>query len=476
MHRTKIVATLGPATSTPESISALLDAGMNIARLNFSHGSAEDHRRSVALVRQAAAERGCPVGILQDLQGPKMRTGPLLDDKPLPLVAGHSLTITTDPVVGSEGLISTDYQHLPADVSPGDEILMSDGLLALKVTACDERSVRTTVVRGGMLRSRQGINLPGVRVSSPSVTEKDLEDLALGTELGVDYVAISFVRQAADVQRVRQALAAAGANTPIIAKLERPEALEDLDAIIAAADGLMVARGDLGVEMAPELVPGLQKQIIHAANRAGKPVITATQMLESMVGSPQPTRAEVSDVANAILDGSDAIMLSGETAIGKYPVRAVEMMHRIAEAVEEQAIRQAEAAIGYPLNEWSSIPEGIAAAVSALVRTLPVGAICVVTRSGDTARLVSRYRPAQPILAFTPVESTYRRLCLLWGVTPILTEYAHTEQRYYEQIRRILLDNQYVQPNAKVVITGGHPVTTGGPTNMINVISLDALG
>jgi pyruvate kinase len=281
------------------------------------------------------------------------------------------------------------------------------------------------------------------------------------------------VRRAADVVQVKEALERQGADTPVIAKLERPEALDDLDALLAVADGLMVARGDLGVEIAPERVPGIQKSIIQAANRAGKPVITATQMLESMIVSPQATRAEVSDVANAILDGSDAVMLSGETAIGKYPIRAVEMMARIAGAVEAQAIAEAQAALGYPLDELSSIPQGIAAAVSALVRTLPLTAICVVTRTGSTARLVSRYRPDLPILAFTPLQSTYRQLCLLWGVTPIKTEFVNTEEDFDRQVRGIVLERGYAHAADRIVVTGGYPVATGGPTNMIRVLPLE---
>lgn len=473
MRRTKIVATIGPATSSPERIRQLLAAGMDVARVNFSHGTYEDHQRTVERVRSAAKDAGRPIAILQDLQGPKMRTGPLQGGQPVHLVSGQELTITTEPVPGDARRISTDYPHLPQDVSVGDRILVSDGLIELRVLETTESDVRTAIVYGGTLRQRQGINLPGVHVSSPSVTDKDLADLAFGVDLGVDYVAISFVRRAEDVLRVKEALEQAGADTPVIAKLERPEALDHLEAILAAADGLMVARGDLGVEIAPERVPGLQKQIIQAANRAGKPVITATQMLESMITSPQPTRAEVSDVANAILDGSDAVMLSGETAIGQHPIHAVEMMARIAEAVEEQAIAEAQATIGYPLDEFSSVPQGIAAAVSALVRTLPMKAICVMTRTGTTARLVSRYRPDLPILGFTPVEATYRRLCLLWGVTPLRTEFAHTEEAYFQQVRTILLEQGHARQEDKVVVTGGHPFTTGGPTNMIRVLGLD---
>jgi pyruvate kinase len=473
MRRTKIVATIGPATSSPERISAMIAAGMNVARLNFSHGSYDDHTRTRDMVRATAGQAGQPVAILQDLQGPKMRTGRLINDQPVELDQGSRLTITTDDIAGDATRISTDYPFLPRDVSPGDRILISDGLIELRVLKTTETEVLTEVIFAGALRPRQGINLPGVHVSMPSVTDKDLRDLAFGVGLGVDYVALSFVRRAADVVQVREALEREGADTPVIAKLERPEALDDLDAILAVADGLMVARGDLGVEIAPERVPGIQKSIIQAANRAGKPVITATQMLESMIASPQPTRAEVSDVANAILDGSDAVMLSGETAIGKYPIRAVEMMARIAGAVEEQALAEAQAALGYPLDELSSIPQGIAAAVSALVRTLPLTAICVVTRTGSTARLVSRYRPGLPILAFTPLESTYRQLSLLWGVIPIKSEFVNTEEAFDRQVRAIVLERGYARPTDRIVVTGGYPVTTGGPTNMIRVLPLE---
>ncbi|MHB1319087.1 MAG: pyruvate kinase [Anaerolineae bacterium] len=473
MRRTKIVATIGPATASHEQIAAMIAAGMNVARLNFSHGSYDDHRRTCDLVRAAADQADQPVAILQDLQGPKMRTGRLIDGQPVELEQGARLEITTDDIAGDARRISTDYPHLPRDVSPGDHILVSDGLIELRVLKTTDTGVLTEVVYGGILRPRQGVNLPGVTISMPSVTAKDLNDLEFGVGLGVDYVALSFVRHASDVVQAKEALARADATTPVIAKLERPEALDELDAILAVADGLMVARGDLGVEIAPERVPGIQKTVIRAANRAGKPVITATQMLESMISSPQPTRAEVSDVANAILDGSDAVMLSGETAIGKYPIRAIQMMVRIAAAVEEQAISGAQAALGYPLDELSSIPQGIAAAVSALVRTLPLTAICVVTRTGSTARLVSRYRPALPILAFTPLESTYRQLSLLWGVIPIKTEFVRTEQAFDRQVRTMLLERGYAQPSDRVVVTGGYPVDPGGPTNMIRVLPLE---
>ncbi len=472
MRRTKIIATIGPATETPERIRDLIGAGMNVARLNFSHGTHQDHARYIHLVRQQAQELGQPVGLLQDLQGPKIRTGPLRGGQPVQLVDGQRLVITTEPIEGDAQRISTNYIHLPHDVAPGDRILLSDGLIELRVIETSETEAVCMVIHGNELRPRQGINLPGVHISSPSVTLKDREDLAFGLAQGVDYVAISFVRQPADVLQVKEAIRAQGVDTPVIAKLEKAEAVEALDDILRVADGIMVARGDMAVEISPEQVPVLQKEIIGAANRLGVPVITATQMLESMIEVPQPTRAEVSDVANAVLDGSDAVMLSGETAIGKYPIQAVRMMARIAETVEESAISRQQQAQQYLFDALSSVPQGIAAAVSALARTLPMTALCVVTRSGNTAQLVSRYRPHLPILGFTPLEGTYQRLSLLWGVTPILTDFAHTEEEYYAMVESVLLQQGYAQAGDKVVITGGHPITRSGPTNFLKVLTL----
>ncbi len=338
-RRTKIVATLGPATDTPEALRALIGAGMDVARLNLSHSTHAEHARRVAMVRAEAAQAGRSVGILMDLQGPKIRTGSLVGDQPVELRAGQRITITTAPVEGTAERVSTTYEALPHDVQPGDRVLVSDGLIELRVLEASGAEVACEVVYGGTLRAHQGINLPGVQVSASSLTPKDAEDLRFGLCQGVDYVALSFVRQPSDVVSLKDLIASLGANTPVISKQEKPEALDHLDGILAVSDGVMVARGDLGVEMPPERVPAAQKSIIRAANRAAIPVITATQMLESMITSPQPTRAEVSDVANAILDGSDAVMLSGETAIGRYPLRAVEFMARIAADIEACAAR-----------------------------------------------------------------------------------------------------------------------------------------
>jgi pyruvate kinase len=471
-RRTKIVATLGPATDTPEALRALIGAGMDVARLNFSHGTHAEHARRVAMVRAEAARACRSVGILMDLQGPKIRTGPLVGDQPVELRTGQRITITTAPVEGTAERVSTTYEALPHDVHAGDRVLVSDGLIELRVLEASGSEVACEVVYGGTLRAHQGINLPGVQVSASSLTPKDAEDLRFGLSEGVDYVALSFVRQPSDVVSLKDLIASLGANTPVISKLEKPEALDHLDGILAVSDGVMVARGDLGVEMPPERVPAAQKSIIRAANRAAIPVITATQMLESMITSPQPTRAEVSDVANAILDGSDAVMLSGETAIGRYPLRAVEFMARIAADIEACAARDRE--LRPPTDEQfaqaRSIPQAVGAAVGAIGRALPVRALCVVTRTGSSARLVSHYRPAAPILAFTPAAETYQRLSLLWGVQPIRTAFVNSEEDYYRQVQYILIDRGYANVGDTVVVTGGHPIVQGGPTNFIKIL------
>ncbi|MFH1085801.1 MAG: pyruvate kinase [Chloroflexota bacterium] len=473
MRKTKIVATLGPAPDAPGRIGALIAAGMDVARVNMSHGFQAENAARIAAVRAEAARQGRAVAVLLDLQGPKIRTGPLLDDQAVELVPGQTFRITTRSVPGGAEQVGTSHARLPQEVWPGDRILISDGLIELRVEGTTEEEVIAQVVAGGWLRPRQGINLPGVAVNAPSLTDKDVDDLRFGMAQDADYIALSFVRRAEDVARAKELIAQAGGDAPVIAKLEKPEALDALDAILQVADGVMVARGDLGVELALEKVPVAQKAIIRAARRAALPVITATQMLESMIHHAQPTRAEVSDVANAILDGSDAIMLSGETAIGAYPVQAVEMMARIAETVE------AAPALDWPspLSGWDvaadGIPEAVGAAVDAMVRALPVRAVCVLTKTGSSARLVARYRPAVPILAMTPAERTYRRLSLLRGVTPLMMRYAPEEAEYYRQVQRLVLEYGYAAPGERVVVTGGHPIAQGGPTNFIKVLVLE---
>jgi pyruvate kinase len=474
MRRTKIVATLGPSTSTPERINALIRAGMNVVRLNFSHGTHADHAARIAMVRRAAAESGRYIAILQDLQGPKIRTGSLEGGKPVELIAGQEFVITIEPTIGDDQKVSTTYQMLPSDVRPRDRILLSDGLIELVVTSRNETEVKTEVVHGGRLKEHQGINLPGVRVSAPAATEKDLEDLAFGLEQDVDYVALSFVRKASDITSVKDVIKRAGKKTPVVAKIERPEALDVLPEILAVADAIMVARGDLGVEMPPERVPLVQKQIIDAANRALLPVITATQMLESMIQNPRPTRAEASDVANAIIDGTDAVMLSGETAAGQYPIEAVQMMALIADAIEVSGrAGDHNAAPRWALPEVQSTPRAIAAAAGRIIETLPIRAIAVLTASGASARLVSTYRPKAPIIALCPSEETCRRCSLYWGVTAVPIEFADRLDEIEKQVQFLLRDRGYVQHGDLVVFTGGHPLYSYGPTNFLKVMQIE---
>ncbi len=474
MRRTKIIATLGPATSTPERITALIKAGMNVVRLNFSHGTQADHAARIAMVRRASAETGRYVAILQDLQGPKIRTGSLEGGKPVELVAGQQFMITIEPMIGTAERVSTTYQMLPSDVRPRDRILLSDGLIELIVTSRNNVEVTTEVVHGGRLKEHQGINLPGVRVSAPAATEKDLEDLRFGLEQNVDYVALSFVRKASDIMVVKDIIKQAGKTTPVIAKIERPEALDVLPEILAAADGIMVARGDLGVEMPPERVPLVQKQIIDAANRVLLPVITATQMLESMIQNPRPTRAEASDVANAIIDGTDAIMLSGETAAGQYPIEAVQMMALIADAIEVSGrAGDHNATPRWALPEVQSTPRAIAAAACRIIETLPVRLIAVLTVSGASARLVSHYRPKVPIIALCPSEEGCRRVSLNWGVTALPIEFTDRLDDLEKQVQLLLRDRGYVQHGDLVVFTGGHPLYSYGQTNFLKVVQIE---
>jgi pyruvate kinase len=474
MRRTKIVATLGPATNSPEQIAALIDAGMNVARLNFSHGTHAEHAQRIDRIRNAAADADKPIAILQDLQGPKIRTGQLVGDQPVTLVAGSEFVITNHPMEGTAQKVSTTYQMLPNDVQPGDRILISDGLMELKVTSKTDTDVVTEVISGGKLRASQGINLPGVAVSAPALTEKDEEDLIFGLQHDVDYIALSFVRRADDVRRVKEIIKAHGKNTPVIAKIEKPEALDVLPEILEVVDGLMVARGDLGVEMPPERVPIAQKHMIQAANFSGIPVITATQMLESMIQNPRPTRAETSDVANAIIDGTDAIMLSGETAMGAYPIEAVKMMDKIAREVEESGLKGDDVTTPrWALPEIKTTPYAIAAAAIRIAETLPVSCIAVFTQSGASARLVAELHPRVPIIAFTYTAEVYRRIALYWGVQPIQAAVRDRLDTLEVQMRATLLELGYAKSGDLVVMTGGHPVYRHGPTNFLKVIKID---
>jgi pyruvate kinase len=469
-RRTKIVCTLGPASHTEEQIEALLRAGMNVARVNFSHGTHDEHAATIAAVRAVAARLDLPVSILQDLQGPKIRTGPLAGGAAITLQAGQEFAITTRPVAGSAREVATTYAALPGDVRPGDRILLADGAIELRVRSVDGDTVATEVVHGGRLGEHQGINLPGVNISAPALTAKDRDDLAFGVARGVDYVALSFVRSPSDVEEAKRLVRELVPPTPpvpaipVIAKLEKPEAIERLEEILRVADAVMVARGDLGVEMPLERVPLIQKRVIARANALGLPVITATQMLESMIASPRPTRAEASDVANAILDGTDAVMLSGETAVGAYPVEAVQVMRRIALATE--------ASCGpgpHGEAERDTLPAAVAGAAHTLAQQAHAKLIVVFTRSGLSAHLISKERPGVPILAFTPHPAVYRRLALWWGVTPRPSELRGTTEELIGWVDERLRADGLAQAGDRIVIMGGMPLVGTARTNFVKL-------
>ena len=473
MRRTKIVCTIGPATNSEEQLERLMRAGMNVARLNFSHGTQQDHALVIERLRTLADRLGYSIAILQDLQGPKIRVGSLEHGQPVKLVDGAKVTITTRDIPGTAEMISTTYQALPQDVKVDDCILLDDGLLELQVLGKDETTVQCVVVHGGILKEHKGINLPGVAVSTPALTEKDRDDLRFGIRHGVDYVALSFVRKPEDVLEaksyIRQFQAEMGGKNapvpvPLIAKLEKPEAVAHLDAILEVVDGVMVARGDLGVEMAPEKVPLIQKQIIAKCNDLGLPVITATQMLESMVTNPRPTRAEASDVANSILDGTDAIMLSAETATGAYPIEAVQMMVRIALATEagNSTARQ-------PHCQRLSQAHAVSHAARALSEEASVQAIVVFTRSGASAHLISKDRPRVPIVAYTPSEHVYRQLSLWWGVWPYRLTMQGSTEDLIAVVSQRLQDDRLIQQGEHVVIMGGLPVASQARTNFVKL-------
>ena len=465
---TKIVATIGPASQDEETILQLLQAGMDVARLNFSHGSYENHAAVYERLRTAAQQINRSVTILQDLQGPKIRTGAIANDV-VTLFPGQRLTLTSQQILGNEKLVSVDYPHLHRSVQPGNRILLDDGNLELVVTDIEEFEVHTRVVIGGELTAHKGVNLPGADLDIPGLTQKDLDDLAYGLQLGVDVVAVSFVRSAADIYHLRNAIsqiAPEKSSTPIIAKLERPEALTNLEAIVDAADGVMVARGDLGVEMPPEVVPTAQKQIIETANRHAKYVITATQMLDSMIHNPRPTRAEASDVANAIFDGTDAVMLSGETASGKYPLKAVQMMNSI--SLETECYMERWGHWRGPIEHGVSHDDTFYMTLAAreLAHDRNVSAIAIFTKSGRTALLMSKTRPGVPILAFTPEWDTFNKMQMYWGVIPHFVKHAHTIEEMIQVVEEAILSSHPIQPGQQVVLICGFPVSKIRPTNL----------
>jgi pyruvate kinase len=465
VRRSKIVATIGPASREPAVLERVLQAGVDVVRLNFSHGEAREHLEVARAARAIAQAADRPLAVLQDLAGPKIRTGRVA--APLVLREGEEVRITTDETVeGRPGLLSTSYDPLPRDVKPGDRVLLDDGRIELRVTRTAAEEVGAVVVHGGVLGSHKGINLPGVKLSAPALTEKDRKDLALGIASGVDYVALSFVRKAADVEEAKRLIRELGGSAPLIAKIEKREAVDDLPAILEATDGVMVARGDLGVELSTEEVPVLQKRIIESANAAGKVVITATQMLESMVESPRPTRAEASDVANAILDGTDGIMLSGETAAGAFPVEAVATMARIALYTEQHYGMRAPARVSG--HQGTLVARSLARVANTVAEELGCRLIVAFTESGTTARLLSSYRPQAAIAALTYDDATYRRLALWWGVTPLRTQYAPTTDEMVARGEELLKAKGFARAGDVVLMMAGHSHTRGA-TNMLRV-------
>ncbi|GGH14668.1 pyruvate kinase [Paenibacillus segetis] len=468
MRKTKIVCTIGPSSESLENIKKLITAGMNVARLNFSHGDFEEHGARITTIREASAELGKSIAILLDTKGPEIRTGKLKEE-PIELVQDELITLTTEEILGDKDRISITYSDLPGDVEVGSTILIDDGLIGLTVVDIQGTEIKCRIVNGGTIKSKKGVNVPGVNISLPGITEKDANDIVFGIEQGVDFIAASFVRKASDVLEIRQLLESHNAShIQIISKIENQQGVDNLDEILEVSDGLMVARGDLGVEIPAEDVPLAQKRMIEKCNRVGKPVITATQMLDSMQRNPRPTRAEASDVANAIFDGTDAIMLSGETAAGKYPVDSVLTMSRIAEKAES-ALEYREIFIKQSNAQQTTVTEAISQSVANSALELNAKAIITSTETGYTARMVSKYRPKAPIIAVTTEDQTMRRLALNWGVTPVKGNVATSTDEMFDKAMKGGLDSGIVKEGDLVVITAGIPLGRSGSTNLIKI-------
>jgi pyruvate kinase len=465
MRRAKIVATLGPATRSPEAIKRLIQAGTNVVRVNLSHGDVGDHEKAVRLVRAIADELKTPVGVLADLQGPKIRTGTFAKGQ-VDLIKGNKFTITTQPVKGDEKVVSTTYAGLPKDVRVGDFILLDDGRLKLEVVESLDHEVVTEVIHGGVLSNNKGINLPGVAVGVPALSEKDTEDLKWALKAGCDWVALSFVRRGSDVEPVREIMAEVGVSAPVIAKIEKPQAVAQLEQIIESFDAIMIARGDLGIETPLEQLPLLQKRAINLARLAAKPVIVATQMLESMLKSPQPSRSDVSDIANAVLDGADALMLSGETSVGEFADQAVATMARIIEHVEESTLSQ-RSELGMSTN--TSTERAVTRAAVQVAKSVGATYLATFTETGRAAQYVAMHRSPTPLLAFTPDPKTLNRLTLVWGCDPQITETVDHTDDMVEQVDAWLLANQVLRQGELVVLVAGVPPGVPGTTNGMRV-------
>ena len=478
MLRTKIVCTIGPACRSPRVLRELIHAGMSVARLNMSHGDLVEHQENILRIREASDALARPVAILMDLQGPKLRLG-MIKDGGVVLMDGHEVVLTTRGIVGSEDELPVQFEDLPLHVTVGERVLLNDGLLELEVTAVEQTEIYGRVITGGSLRSNQGLNLPQASLSIPAITEKDRRDLRFGLNLRVDWIGLSFVRSADEISALKGLIAqqdVSSSRTPVVAKIEKPEAVENIDAIVEASDAIMVARGDLGIETPPEEVPVAQKMIIKKCNRAGKPVITATQMLDSMMRNPRPTRAEASDVANAVFDGTDALMLSGETAVGRYPLKSTKTMAKIAGYAETHMptfVRH-----DHPLGRLPvDIAEGVSYAAYETARHLGAAAIITPTLSGYTARMVSKYRPQASIVAVTPDAAIQRRLMLHWGVYPLRARRADSTDEIVAHAVSAAKDSGLVSDGDVVVVTGGAANSPPGTTNIMKVqVVEDILG
>ena len=464
MRRAKIVATLGPATSSYESIRAIIDAGVDVARLNLSHGTYDVHEGVFNTVRKAAEDSGRAVGILVDLQGPKIRLGKFADG-PHDLAEGDIFKITTEDIVGTKEIVGTTFKGLPNDVKPGDFLLIDDGKVRVEVVETDGTVVTTKVIVAGPVSNNKGINLPGVAVNVPALSDKDEADLRWGLRIGADMIALSFVRNASDITRVHEIMDEEGKRIPVIAKIEKPQAVDNLEGIIDAFDALMVARGDLGVELPLEAVPIVQKRAIELARRMAKPVIVATQMLESMIHSPVPTRAETSDVANAVLDGADAVMLSGETSVGEYPVVTVQTMARIVESTEDHGLERIP-----PLGtKPRTLGGAMTLAAAEVAEFVSAKYLCVFTESGDSARRMSRLRTPFPMKAFTPEESTRRKMAVIWGIQSFVTKRVKHTDSMYRQVDEVLIGEGLAVVGDMVVVISGSPPGIPGSTNDVRV-------
>lgn len=467
-RRVKIVATIGPAINSREGLEKAILAGMNVARLNFSHGSHEMHAQVIDTIRELSRKWNAPVSILQDLQGPKIRVG-RFEGGSIQLEEGQTVTVTVDDVLGKPGLIPTDFKALPETVSEGQRILLDDGLIEMKVLSCSGKTLQCEVIYGGLLKDRKGMNVPGASLPIDALTEKDLKDLEFGLSKNVDYVALSFVRQGSDIERLRELVNAKKPGTRIIAKIEMLEALNNLDEIIQLSDGVMVARGDLAIEVGQTVLPAMQKRIIRIANAMNKPVITATQMLDSMVENPRPTRAEITDVANAVIDGSDACMLSAESASGKYPFRCIQTMHEIICEVEKSSAEYYNISLE---EEFLDVPDAIAASASLTAMKLRAKALVCLTTTGKTATLIAGHRPKVPIVAITHQLDPLNRLELVWGIQTYKIHNYQSSEEALTQIEELLLKIGLVDKGDKVVVTMGTPVQQRAKTNSIRVYTV----